>query len=326
MTNDSVRLSSTSGPKPEGPLGWADYAGSVGQLYSLVVVNLLLSVVTVGFYRFWGTVRVRRYLWQSIRVFGEPFEYTGTGGELCRSFFKAMGFLFVAALVFGGIQAALPKSRQPLVLLAFYPFFFFVVAMASFGARRYRLSRTLWRGLELAQEGSSLEYALLWLKTTVLCGLTLGLYVPYARMRLAHYVWNRSYVGREPFQLEVDGRELFRTYLKAWLLMVPTLGISLLWFEVQEMKYLARKLTIAQVSFSWTPSFGQTFAFLFGNAVILLLTLGLGQPLVTHRSLRFFAGGLLLRGTPDFARLQRGVHTRTKAGEGLVDLLDVGVA
>jgi len=39
------------------------YDGRIGPLYRIFVVNLLLTIVTVGIYRFWAITRWRRYFW-----------------------------------------------------------------------------------------------------------------------------------------------------------------------------------------------------------------------------------------------------------------------
>jgi uncharacterized membrane protein YjgN (DUF898 family) len=39
------------------------YQGSIGGLYRIYIPNLLLTIVTLGIWRFWGVTRMRRYVW-----------------------------------------------------------------------------------------------------------------------------------------------------------------------------------------------------------------------------------------------------------------------
>ena len=79
------------------PIGYAkslttmrfEHAGRVGELLPIVLLNALLNILTLGFYRFWARTRVRRFLWGNTALLGDRFEYTGTGAELLK------GFLFV---------------------------------------------------------------------------------------------------------------------------------------------------------------------------------------------------------------------------------------
>src|SRR3546814_5539729 len=51
---------------------WRDYA-------PIAFTNLLLTIVTLGIYRFWATTRTRRYLWANTRFIDDRLEWTGTG-------------------------------------------------------------------------------------------------------------------------------------------------------------------------------------------------------------------------------------------------------
>lgn len=71
---------------------WKDFA-------RIALPNLLLTIVTLGIYRFWATTRERQYLWAHTRFVDERLEWQGRGIELF------IGFLLVAAIV--GIPFAL---------------------------------------------------------------------------------------------------------------------------------------------------------------------------------------------------------------------------
>ncbi len=61
-----------------------------------------------------------------------------------------------------------------------------------------------------------------------------------------------------------------------------------------------------------------------GNALILLVTLGLGMPVVTHRNARFFARNLLANGTLNLAELRQSDRPISRYGEGMFQALDAG--
>ncbi|CAG4903117.1 hypothetical protein R52603_03045 [Paraburkholderia saeva] len=53
------------------------YDGSTGALYGIFIRNFVLTVLTLGIYRFWATTNTHRYVWSSMRFQGTRFEYTG---------------------------------------------------------------------------------------------------------------------------------------------------------------------------------------------------------------------------------------------------------
>ena len=51
---------------------WQEYA-------RIAFPNLLLTIVTLGIYRFWATTREREYLWSKTDFIDERLEWTGRG-------------------------------------------------------------------------------------------------------------------------------------------------------------------------------------------------------------------------------------------------------
>ena len=78
------------------------YDGRLGELYGIYLRHLVLMVLTLGWSRFWGRTRLRRYLWNHLSILGDRFEYRGRGLELF------VGFMIVLsiALAIGEIGRA----------------------------------------------------------------------------------------------------------------------------------------------------------------------------------------------------------------------------
>ena len=53
------------------------YAGRRAGLFWLALKTSILTVLTLGIYRFWMKTRLRRYYWSSIRPGNTPLEYVG---------------------------------------------------------------------------------------------------------------------------------------------------------------------------------------------------------------------------------------------------------
>ena len=75
------------------------YDGKLGELYAIYLRHLALMVLTLGWSRFWGRTRLRRYLWNHLSILGDRFEYRGRGIELL------IGFVLVLVLL--GVWAGL---------------------------------------------------------------------------------------------------------------------------------------------------------------------------------------------------------------------------
>ncbi|RKT32962.1 uncharacterized protein DUF898 [Roseovarius halotolerans] len=190
------------------------YQGQRGPLFGLAFVTALLTMLTLGIYRFWGKTRIRRYIWSSVSGDGDSFEYTGTGLE------KFLGFLVAIVLLavyLGAVQMILfffgltlfAEPTSPEMALAqmggFYLTFLAVVPLiffAQYRARRYKLARSRWRGVRFGAEKGAWGYALRAMGHWLLTILTLGLMLPRQTFWLEKYKTDRSWYGDGRFVQE----------------------------------------------------------------------------------------------------------------------------
>ena len=52
-----------------------EFSGAAGEYFRIWIVNLVLTIVTLGIYSAWAKVRKRRYFYSHTRIDGEGFEY-----------------------------------------------------------------------------------------------------------------------------------------------------------------------------------------------------------------------------------------------------------
>ncbi|TQV79607.1 YjgN family protein [Denitrobaculum tricleocarpae] len=244
----------TAAAGPQEPLHqFAVYDGTSGGIGKIAVTNAILGLLTLGIYRFWGKTNMRRYLWSRLTVLGDRLEYTGTPMELLLGFIVAA--VAMAGLSVGFIGLEFLSARYPLfgLLMIFYLLgFYFLIFFAVFRARRYRLLRTQWRGIRFSQSGSATGYAFRAMGLMFLTGITLGLTYPYMQARLQNYRTNNTWFGNR--QLTFDGKasKLFWKWVLALVLVIPTLGISFLWYKVTEFRYFASRTRFGALSFHST--------------------------------------------------------------------------
>ena len=151
---------------------------------------------------------------------GRAPEYTGTAKELLIGFLFALAILVPVYLLYFliGIEAERAKAFAsiPLVL-----FFYAFAQFAIFRARRYRATRTVWRGARFWMSGSGWAYswrACLW---DLVVLLTLGLALPWRESALERYKMRHLNYGDLPACFEGTGWALFKRGWWLWLLSLP---------------------------------------------------------------------------------------------------------
>ena len=291
-------------------------------LLKIHLVNTLLTLVTLGVYRFWGKVKMRKYLCGATELMGERFVFTGTGKELFAGWRKAAVIIFFAFM----LPDILSRVVHPSINLISLPAAAVIVPFATVASRRYRLSRTNWHGVRFSFAGSPREYINLVVKGTLLNILTLGFHSPAFHVKKQSFWRENTFYGTSPGRYGGDGADLKGPYRKALLLSIPTLGLYWFWYKAELMRYDWEKTTFEGLSFSSNVTGGRLLGYTAGNVMLLLFSLGFAYPWVLARSIRFTSGHLKMTGEIDFGKLGQAGPGEGATGEGLAGILDLDLA
>lgn len=204
-------------PPPVPPPLPVAFTGKRRDFFELVKRGAGLELVTLGFYRFWLLTDIRRHLWSNTLVDGDAAEYTGRGKELLIGFLVALAILMPIYLGYFliGLEAERLKAFASIPLIVF---FYLFGQFAIYRARRYRLTRTVWRGVRFWMSGSGWIYALRASLWGLLVAVTLGLALPWRTAALERYKMRHSYYGDLQGSFEGRGWEFFKRGWWLWLL------------------------------------------------------------------------------------------------------------
>jgi uncharacterized membrane protein YjgN (DUF898 family) len=193
------------------------FSGDRKGFFHLVLRGAALELITVGFYRFWLATDIRRHLWSNTVIDGDAAEYTGRAKELLIGFLFALAIIVPVylAYIIASLEAERAKAFASFPLLAF---FYLFGQFAIYRARRYRLTRTVWRGVRFWMSGSGWAYAARAALWAVLVGLTLGLLLPWREAALERYKMRHSYYGDLQGSFEGKGWDFFKRGWWLWLL------------------------------------------------------------------------------------------------------------
>ncbi len=179
------------------------FSGSRWRIFRLTLWTGVLTVLTLGLYRFWQKTRIRRWYWSAIRPGGHPLEYVGDPYEKLLGFLIAVVILafyigvvnlllmFISFSIFQGNVAAYLLS-----LVGVFPIWFY----ARYRARRYVLARTRWMGLRFGLAPGAWGFALRAVWHGFLALITLGLLWPRMTYKLEKYRTDRTWYGDRKFE------------------------------------------------------------------------------------------------------------------------------
>ncbi|UOR16038.1 YjgN family protein [Qipengyuania aquimaris] len=205
---------------------WQDFA-------KIALPNLLLTIVTLGIYRFWATTRERQYLWSHTRFVDERLEWTGKGKELFLGFVIVMLIFALPFTILSFVTEALVlrghEGIAALLTFASFLFILYLTGLARYRALRYRLSRTRWRGIRGGSNNQGFGYGASYLWKTIVGQLVLGLLVPWSMTSLWNERWNKMSFGPHQFEAYAESGNIFARYLLFYLapiLLFLAMGIA----------------------------------------------------------------------------------------------------
>lgn len=297
---------------PEVSGRWANvrYEESTKGCFWFIVKGVILTFLTVGIYRFWFVTNVRKNLWGRVFIDGSPAEYTGKAHELLLGFLVALAILLPVYIV---VFVATMYSPYPMLgVVVGYGLFFLLVQFARFRARRYLVSRTVWRGIRFRQDGSALVYTALaagwWLATL----LTLGLAYPFMRASLERYRMSHTLLGDTRFVSEASGLSVLLNWVIVYALTIlPILGcigvlLTASKFRIPTIVFDSQSLLlqVAVISNYYSklisPNNFHYILVITGAAIVLRF---ICQPYYKSREFRAFLCGIRLGGARMSSRL-----------------------
>ena len=164
-----------------------DFTGGVGEYYGVVILNYLLTLITLGIYSPWAKVRKERYFHSNTAFLGEGFQYLATGKQLFVG--RVVAIIFLIAL---SIAEFIPYIGVAISIL------FVVVALPFVLNRsvRFKARNVAWRDVRFGWHGSFGMAVLVWMIYPILSFVTLGLAQPLAARALRrHFADNHSFGG-----------------------------------------------------------------------------------------------------------------------------------
>lgn len=213
-----------------------EFTGTGSEYFRIWVVNLLLTILTLGIYSAWAKVRRLQYFYRNTRVAGAVFDYHGEPKAILKG--RILAFVLVAAYKISYDVSAVAAVIVALVLAGITPW---LLARAF----RFRMANSSYRGLRFHFRGTVGEaYRMLILFPVVLAiigffvwslvtsyarspGLgvillatllplgALAATVPLAHYFLKRYQYDHADFGQTPFYFHARAAEFFKVYGKA---------------------------------------------------------------------------------------------------------------
>jgi uncharacterized membrane protein YjgN (DUF898 family) len=196
-----------SSPQAAAPAGTRtmpfEFRGTGGQYFRIWIVNLLLTILTLGIYSAWAKVRRLRYLYGSTSVAGSAFEYHGRPLQILKGRLIAVGVFVIYAWV---------TQVWPLTILIFLPAFAFLMPLIIVLSRRFQMRMTSWRNIRFGFHGEYGGALAAYVGWGMLAVITLYVLAPFWIYKRVRFLLENTSVGTQRFVVATGPGRFFAFY------------------------------------------------------------------------------------------------------------------
>lgn len=350
-SNTALNKSSPQPPQIEA----FTFSGRGSEYFRIWIVNLLLSIVTLGIYSAWAKVRRTRYFYDNANVNASSFEYHGNPIAILKG-------RIIAVLLIGGYNLAF-KVSPALGLLA-------VVLMLAampwliWKSYQFKLFNSSYRSIRFGFRGSAGQSYFSYLILPILSMLSFGLLWPLAHQRIKKYLHSEGKFGTTRFSFNVGAGAFYKLYLMVGgiallgyvgilfafsgtlAVIIPDLGhpsaavglasIGLMFLALYAWTFLIVPLFLTMIQnliwnntklgehqFSSNLKWSKMAFIMVTNLIGIVVTLGLFTPFAQIRSIKYRVESMtLITGGSLDHFLADAEANGSATGEGVSDLLD----
>ncbi|MBK4214828.1 DUF898 domain-containing protein [Paracoccus caeni] len=188
------------------------FTGNAKTFFGIWIVNILLSIVTLGVYSAWAKVRTKRYFAQNTVIDGRHFDYHATGGQI----FAARVIMVLALIPF-----MIPFVNLVAIIVLLFAFPWLLNRSIAFNARMTSFSR-----VRFGFEGSYGRSFLVFMLFPLLSVFTLYLAYPFVARAVHRYTIGGHRYGTARFAFDSGVGPFYKAFLLAvgWAVLALVVG------------------------------------------------------------------------------------------------------
>lgn len=185
--------------------GQFEFSGKGGEYFRIWIVNLALTILTLGIYSAWAKVRRLQYFHRNTALIGNSFDYHGNPIAILKGRLIGLGLLagyniaFTFNVMFGMIVLGLLLVALPWLIQR---------------SLCFKLHNSSYCGLRFRFNGSVGGAYATFLGWPMLNIPALGLLSPFVQQRIKAYLHNNSAFGTSPFSFSAGPGAFYLLYLK----------------------------------------------------------------------------------------------------------------
>ncbi len=182
-----------------------EFHGKATEFFKIWIVNIMLSILTLGIYSAWAKVRTRKYFYNNTLLNNSSFDYLAEPIKILK------GRLFVLALfLLYSFSSLLSPYAQGIVMIILIPLLPWIIIKAL----RFNMYNTAYRNLRFHFTAQYLQAAWVFLALPVLVAFSLGLAYPFFVKAQKKFIIEHTSYGRSDFLMDAETGQFYSIFIK----------------------------------------------------------------------------------------------------------------
>ena len=187
------------------------FQGKTSEYFGIWIVNLLLSLITLGIYSAWAKVRRKKYFYNNTLIDNVGFDYHAKPISILKGRLIAVAFF---------IAYGMSASIHPFLPAVFLGIFFIVLPWLVVRGSIFSARNTSHRGLRFDFIGTIGQAAKVFIGLPLLFMPTLGLIFPYVAHQKSQFLVNNHRFGLSQFDMQPVVKKYYKVYFIVMILPV----------------------------------------------------------------------------------------------------------
>ena len=191
-----------------------EFRGTGGEYFRIWIVNLALTIITLGIYGAWAKVRTYRYFRGNTFLAGHPFDYHASPVRIL------IGRLIAVTVLLGyGLSAQI----HPYVAAGWGLLFLFVMPWLVVSSLRFNARNTSYRNVRFNFVGTTAGAARVYILYPILSIFTLLLTWPLVHRARDYFIVNNHTFGGKHFTTKFSAGDIYGVFLTAIAIFIGSM-------------------------------------------------------------------------------------------------------
>ena len=192
------------------------FNGAAFEYFKIWIVNIVLSILTLGIFSAWAKVRRKRYFYNNTEFCGASFDYHA----------KPIRILIGRIIVIGGyVVLSLLATVFPFIGGLVTIIFIFALPVIVNSSLRFNARNSSYRNIRFRYISGYWSTFIVFVVFSFLSSITLGLFCPYQVYAIKNHIIRKSSYGTQKFDFRGHPITFYKIYFFGLIFAIIVLGL-----------------------------------------------------------------------------------------------------